>query len=113
MKEIARPFMPARPPDAPPEPDYSAPGVLEELAVRAGLVPESAFDTAWAFEFPDEEMMQRALIAPAGIALLVGPEREEAFKAALSAGLNRYRGADGRYRLRNRFHFLIARASAH
>src|SRR5262245_2569567 len=29
MKEIARPFMPPRPPDAPPDPDLSQPGMLE------------------------------------------------------------------------------------
>src|SRR5919201_970775 len=48
MKQIVRPFMPPRPADAPPEPDYAKPGVLEELAVRAGLAPESAFDSSWA-----------------------------------------------------------------
>jgi SAM-dependent methyltransferase len=110
MKEIARPFMPPRPSDAPPEPDYSQPGVLEELASQAGLTPDAAFDSSWAFAFPDEATMRRALIAPAGLALLVGAEREDEFKEALSAGLARYRDPDGRYRLHNEFHFLIARA---
>jgi SAM-dependent methyltransferase len=110
MKEIARPFMPPRPADAPPEPDYSQPGVLEELATQAGLTPHDAFDTSWAFEFPDEHTMRRALVAPAGLALLVGPDREDEFKDALSAGLARYRGPDGSYRLQNDYHFLIARA---
>jgi SAM-dependent methyltransferase len=109
MKEIARPFMPPRPADAPEEPDYSEPGVLEELADRAGLVPETAFDVTWAFEFPDETTMQRALIAPAGISVLVGPEREAQFKQSLSEGLAKYRQSDGGYRLQNQFHFLIAR----
>jgi SAM-dependent methyltransferase len=110
MKEIARPFMPPRPSDAPREPDYSKPGVLEDLAGRAGLTPETGFDVSWAFEFPDEETMQRALVAPAGLAVLVGAEREEKFKHALSAGLARYRGLNGGYRLQNQFHLLIARA---
>jgi SAM-dependent methyltransferase len=110
MKEIARPFMPPRPADAPPEPDYSEPGVLEGLAVQAALTPETSFDCSWTFEFPDEATMQRALIAPAGLAVLVGPEREQQFKSALSEGLTKYRGPDGSYRLRNQFHFLIARA---
>jgi SAM-dependent methyltransferase len=109
MKEIARPFMPPRPPDAPPEPDYSQPGVLEELATQAGLAPASAFNTSWPLEFPDEATMRRALVAPAGLAVLVGPEREEEFKEALSAGLAKCRAADGSYRLHNEFHFLIAR----
>jgi hypothetical protein len=110
MKEIARPFMPPRPADAPPEPDYSEPGVLEDLATQAGLTPEGAFDTSWAFQFPDEDTMRRALVAPAGLALLVGPGREDEFKDALSAGVARFRAPDGSYRLQNAYHFLIAGA---
>jgi SAM-dependent methyltransferase len=86
MKELVRPFLPPRPPDAPPEPDYSAPGVLESLAREAGLRPDQRFQTRYAFEYPDEETLGRAMMAPAGIAILVGPQRE------------------------NEFHFLIARA---
>jgi hypothetical protein len=110
MKGIVRPFMPARPADAPPEPDYAKPGVLEEIASLAGLEPESAFDTTWALEYPDEDTLRRALVAPAGIAVLVGPDREDEVKDAISAGLVRHRTPDGGYRLRNTFHYLIARA---
>jgi SAM-dependent methyltransferase len=110
MKEIARPFLPPRPTDAPAEPDYSKLGVLEDIAEQAGLTPEHTFDATWAFEFPDHETMTRALIAPAGLALLVGPEREPEFKQALIDGLAPYRTADGQYRLSNAYHYLIARA---
>ena len=110
MKEIVRPFMPPRPADAPPEPDYAKPGVLEELASRAGLAPESAFDAGWSLEYPDEDTLRRALVAPAGIAVLVGPDREEEVKDAISAGLSQHRNPDGSYRLHNTFHYLIARA---
>src|SRR5215211_8346586 len=77
MKQIARPFLPPRPADAPPEPDLSLPGALEGLAARAGLVPELAFDSSWAYGFTDEDDLGRALIAPAGLSVLVGPESEE------------------------------------
>jgi len=110
MKQIVPPFMPPRPADAPPEPDYSAPGVLERLAVEAGLEPEESFDTRYAFEYPDVETLGRMLVAPAGIALLVGPEREEEVKRAIAAGLDAHRQPDGSYRLENEFHFLVARA---
>jgi SAM-dependent methyltransferase len=110
MKEIARPFLPPRPADAPLEPDYSQPGVLEDIAARAGLEPEQAFDVSWAYEYPDEATVRRALVAPAGLALLVGPDREEQFKDALVEGLAGYRTLDGGYRLQNTFHYLIARA---
>jgi SAM-dependent methyltransferase len=110
MKAIARPFMPPRPADAPAEPDYSQPGVLEDLATQAGLTPERAFDTTWAYEYPDEGTLHRALVAAAGIAVLVGPEREVEFKNALVEGLASYRTADRGYRLENEFRYLIARA---
>lgn len=110
MKEIVRPFMPPRPPDAPREPDYAKPGVLEELAAKAGLMPERAFDTSGAYEYPDEDTLRRALVAPAGIAALVGPDREDAVKDAIAQGLAAYRTAAGSYRLRSEFRSLIARA---
>jgi SAM-dependent methyltransferase len=110
MKAIARPFMPPRPAGTPPEPDYSEPGVLEALATQAGLTPESTFDTTWAYEYPDEDTVRRALVAPAGIALLSGPDREEELKDAIVTGLAPYRTPEGGYRLHNEFHCLIARA---
>ena len=110
MKAIVRPFLPPRPADAPPEPDYSTPGVLEKLAVEAGLEPGDSFDTRYAFEYPDEVTLGRMLVAPAGIAALVGPGREAEVKDAIVAGLASHRGPDGTYRLENEFHFLVARA---
>ena len=110
MKEIVRPFMPPRPTDAPHEPDYSEPGVLENIARQAGLEPESTFDATWAYEYSDEDVLRRALVAPAGIAMLVGPSREEEVKDAIAAGLASHRTKAGGYQLRNEFRYLIARA---
>jgi SAM-dependent methyltransferase len=110
MKEIVRPFMPPRPADAPPEPDYSQSGVLEDLAGKAGLEPESAFDASWALAYPDEDTLGRALLAPAGIAVLVGSSREDEVRDALVRGLAAHRTEDGGYRLQNQYHYLIARA---
>jgi SAM-dependent methyltransferase len=110
MKQLVRPFLPPRPPDAPPDPDLSKPGALEALATQAGLTRESEFDTTWVIEYPDEETLSRALIAVAGLAVLAGPEREEELKAAIVDGLAPYRTAEGSYQLSNEFHFLIARA---
>jgi hypothetical protein len=52
MKQIARPFLRPRPPDAQPDPDLSQPGLLRDLVNRAGLTPIEEFDTSWAFEYP-------------------------------------------------------------
>jgi SAM-dependent methyltransferase len=110
MKQIARPFLPPRPPDAPPDPDLSRPGALEALATQAGLTPESEFDTTWALEYPDAATLGHAMIAVAGLAILAGPEREHELKTAIVDGLAPYRRADGSYRLSNEYHYLIARA---
>jgi SAM-dependent methyltransferase len=110
MKELARPFFPPRPPDAPAEPDYSEPGALERLAAQAGLRPVRSFDRSWSYVFEDGRTLGRAMLAPAGIAQLVGPEREQDFRDAIVHGLARFRTPDGTYRLTNRFHYLLARA---
>lgn len=111
VKRIIRPFMPPRPADAPAEPDYAQPGVLEGLARQAGLAPQVTFDTTWAYEYSDDVELGRALIAPAGIAVLVGPEHEGAITEAIIDGLASRRSPTGAYRLQNCFHGLIARAT--
>lgn len=110
MKQITRPFFPPRPANAPAEPDYSEPGVLETIATEAGLTPDEAFVVAWDLEYRNEDELRRALVAPAGIAVLVGPEREEEVKEAISVGLAPYRTSRGSYVLRQELRFLIARA---
>jgi SAM-dependent methyltransferase len=110
MKQVARPFLPPRPRDAPPDPDLAEPGALRALADQAGLRPGSEFDTTWALEYPDAETLSRAMVAVAGLATLAGREREHELKTAIVDGLDAYRTPDGGYRLSNEYKFLVARA---
>jgi hypothetical protein len=110
MKVVVRPFLPPRPPDAPPEPELWAPGVLEEIATSAGLTPESTFDVSWAFEYADDDELARAMLAPAGIADLVGPSHEQEVRRQIVDELAPFRTPQGGYRLENEFHFLIVSA---
>ena len=110
MKRVARPFLPPRPPDAPPDPDVAEPGALRALADEGGLRRESEFDTTWALEYPDAETLSRAMLAVAGLATLADPEREHDLKTAIVDGLAAYRTLDGGYRLSNEYKFLVARA---
>jgi SAM-dependent methyltransferase len=110
MKQIARPFLPPRPPDAAPDPDLSQHGALETLADTAGLTPDDEFDTTWTLEYPDAGTLGRAMVAVAGLAVLAGPERELELETAIVEGLAPYRTPDGGYRFSNEFHYLIARA---
>jgi SAM-dependent methyltransferase len=52
MKQVVRPFLPPRPPDAPPDADLSEPGLLRTLAEQAGLTAESEFTTSWGLPVP-------------------------------------------------------------
>jgi ubiquinone/menaquinone biosynthesis C-methylase UbiE len=72
-------------------------------------VAEQTFTTRWAFTFSDEDILKRALVAPMGIALLVG-EREDEVKDAIAAGMAKHRTPAGGYRLKNEYRYLIARA---
>ena len=110
MKAVIRPFLPNRPPDAPESPALWRPGELEQIAAAAGLRPRRAFEFVFASEYPDSHTLGRLMMAPAGMATLVGPEREASVRAQIVAALAPYRTAGGGYRLRNEFRFLIADA---
>ena len=84
--------------------------MLEGMASQAGLESEDAFDITWTYEYPDPETLGRAMMAPAGIAVLVGPDREAEVRAAIVEGLAPFRTKQGSYRLQNEFRCLIARA---
>lgn len=109
MKRLVRPFLPPRPPDAPPDPDLSEPGALRALAIGAGLTPAEEFDATWTIVYPDSETLGRAAVAVAGIATIAGADREQELTQAIVDGLAPFRATDGSYRLSNEFHFLIAR----
>ena len=111
MKAIARPFFPRRPADAgPPPPPLWQGDVLEELATAAGLTPQSAFDLTFALDYRDDDTLGRLLMAPAGLAELVGPDREASVRAQIVDALSEHRTPDGAYRLHNEYHYLVATA---
>jgi SAM-dependent methyltransferase len=109
-KAVVRRLLPARPPGAPPEPALWEPGVLERMAVEAGLRPHSTFRRRYAFEYPDEWTLGRRMTAAAGIAALAGPAREASVQAQIVDALAAHRTAGGGYRLHDEFHYLVATA---
>lgn len=80
------------------------PSSLQALLFLVGAVV-----ARWAYRYPDDETLARALVAPAGVALQVGPEREGAIKDAIVEGLADHRQEDGSYRLENEYRYLVAR----
>jgi ubiquinone/menaquinone biosynthesis C-methylase UbiE len=110
MKAVVRPFMP-KPASAPSsQSPLWRPGVLEEIAAQAGLEPAEAFTATFAYEYRDAETLARLLMAPSGIAKLVGPERELAVGEQIVAAMAPHRDERGGYRLINEFRYLVATA---
>jgi SAM-dependent methyltransferase len=91
-------------------PALSEPGVLEAMAAQAGLAPGSAFDISWAYEFPDEDALARAMLAPGVIVDVVAAVGEDAVRSAIVEALAPHRTPGGGYRLVNEWHTLIASA---
>jgi SAM-dependent methyltransferase len=75
-----------------------------------GLTPENTFDVSWAFEYADDDELARAMLAPAGIADLVGPSHEQEVRRQIVDELAPFRTPQGGYRLENELHFLIVSA---
>jgi SAM-dependent methyltransferase len=110
MKRIARPYFPPPPPGAASAPALWEPGVLEGIATAAGLTPGDAFDISLAYEFSDDEALASAMLSVAGLASIADAGEVAGVRAAILEALAPYRTADGGYRLKNEFHFLIAAA---
>lgn len=75
--------------------------------VRSGQV---GIEEVCTTRVPDEQTLRRMLLAPAGVATLVGPEREDAVRAQIVDAMSPYRTAQGGSRLNDEVHFLVARA---
>jgi SAM-dependent methyltransferase len=110
MKAVLARFRPPPPADRLDPSTLWKPGVLEDLAVQAGLIPDAAFDDRFAYEYADEESMSRAMLSAGGFGAIVGDRQDEARAAVLEA-LAVCRTPTGGYRIENDWHFLIARAT--
>jgi SAM-dependent methyltransferase len=107
MKIAAQSLLP-EPPAA--QPSLAEPGVLEGLARAADLEPGEAFDVTWALEFPNEDVLARAMLSPGLMVELAELVGEGRLRDAIVNGLEPYRTPAGGYRLVNEWHVLIARA---
>lgn len=110
LKHAIAPFLPPPDPNAPRGSALWEPGVLEAIAADAGLTPRDVFDVSWAYEYADDDEVARGLMAPAGLAVLAGPEREAELRAAILQAVAQYRTETGGYRLANEWHFVVAEA---
>ena len=94
----------------PPPAALGEPGVLEDLARAAGLVPVADGEVAVVFEVPDLDTLERALVAT-GVA---GPAIErlgrDAVRTTMAGAAEPFRRPDGAYRFDNVFRYVVSRA---
>jgi SAM-dependent methyltransferase len=109
MKVAVTPFLPGAPGARKP-PDFWKPGVLEEMATEAGLTPRSAFDTSWAYEYPDEDALARGMLSAGGLAVVAEEVGGDLVRTAIVEALAPRRTAEGGYRLENEWRYVIASA---
>jgi SAM-dependent methyltransferase len=91
------------------EEQYWRPGMVDELAVEAGLVVERSFDSTWAYSYADDEALGDAMLAAGGAAAVAGA-REPELRADILRALAGCRQPDCSYRVSNEWHVVIARA---
>jgi SAM-dependent methyltransferase len=92
------------------EEQYWRPGLVDELAVEAGLTIERSFDTTYAYAYADQDALAEAMLAAGGAAAVAGPDNEAALREDIIRALAGSRQPDGSYRVANEWHMIIARA---
>ena len=106
LRELQPPPPPETPPPRPPA--LGEPGALEQLARRVGLTPVAAGEVDVPFEAPDQETLERALLAPGGVVPAIDHSGEQAVRMTIGEAAAPFRRPDGSYRLKNRFRYVIS-----
>jgi SAM-dependent methyltransferase len=85
------------------------PGVVEGLALRAGLIPQYAAEIDVPYYFPDRPTLECALIAIAPIYHVAPEVARSVVRRTVDKAAAPYRRPDGSYRFENRFKYVITR----
>jgi SAM-dependent methyltransferase len=103
--------LPPPPPGAPGPWALSPPGALEALLGQAGQAAQDASTMNVVMAFPDDATALRGLLS-AGVAVrAIRAVGEDAMQRAAREALAPHRRADGTYRLRNEFRYVVARSA--
>jgi SAM-dependent methyltransferase len=86
----------------------SAPGALEAALAAAGLTVVLDREQPGDWRYEDLDRALRGLLGSAGGARAIGLVGEQRVRAAVTAGLERFRQGDGSYVMHNHFRLLMA-----
>lgn len=101
-------LMPPPPPGAPGPFALSEPGVLEDLAGRAGLTPREAGEIATRWEYPDLDTALRGILSGGPAVKAIQTAGEKRVVDAVTDAIAPFRTDDGRYVIHNAWRHLLA-----
>jgi SAM-dependent methyltransferase len=85
-------------------------GVLEGLAVQAGLNPQNASEIDCVWNFKDKPAALRAMLSAGLISLVIQKIGEEKTREIAGGVLERFKQPDGSYQIKNKFKCLVSKA---
>jgi SAM-dependent methyltransferase len=97
------------PPDAPGPFALSQDGALEALVIQAGMTPGPVEEVDCLFDYPDEKTALRGFLSAGPSIRAIQHAGEEAVREAVGKAFVAFKTASGRYQLRNKFRYMIAR----
>ncbi|MCC6949378.1 MAG: class I SAM-dependent methyltransferase [Bradyrhizobiaceae bacterium] len=103
-------LMPPPPPGAPGPFALSDEEKLRALAAEAGLAPLAVVDVDCPWIYPNLATALRGMLSAGPVQRAIRASSEEAVRSAVTEAIAPYRTADGRYRLNNKFRYLLAQA---
>jgi SAM-dependent methyltransferase len=101
------PYMPQQPPKKPGRKPLFTDGVLEDLAVNAGLNPGEAENIECIWNFENEATAVRGILSAGGIVTAIEINGEQKIGEIVSAALQQFRHSTGAYRLKNTFKCMV------
>jgi SAM-dependent methyltransferase len=108
LRSVSQAIVALAPTPPPVTPGFGEPGVLEDLAHRAGLTPGETGEVDVPWSPPDLDTLQRALLsAGGGVLATVEHVGENTVRQVIAEAAAPYRRADGSYRFENKFRYLI------
>ncbi len=103
------PFMPTPQKSNDKKPLYTE-GILESLAVEAGLHPETTEEIECLWKFENENKALKAILSAGVMSLAIKNAGEEKIKELVADAIKIYKDPSGSYRLKNTFLCLVSKA---
>jgi len=102
-------LLPPPPPGAPGPFALSIDSALEALVTQAGMTPGTIEEVDCPWEYPDDKTMLRGLLSSGPAIRAIQHAGEETVRDAVVKALAPFKTASGKYYLRNKSRYLIAR----